>query len=141
MHERTGDMPETQLSAAFEDFCHEPFARFLGLEIEHLEVKRALVRFPARPEVLNLRGITHGGAISALIDDAAFLAVRSFRAAGQILTLEKKVNFTAPARGDLWAEATVEHAGRTVAMVSIRVWDGAKKLVALGTSTFLLGRD
>ncbi len=58
-------------------------------------------------------GLVHGGVIATLADHTAGGAARSVSGAGDVLTLEFKINFLRPSSGDsLRCRATVLRAGR-----------------------------
>ncbi len=55
----------------------EPFAQMLGMEAVEVGEGFAKVRMKIRPELKNIFGSTHGGALFALIDEAFQLACNS----------------------------------------------------------------
>jgi len=52
----------------------EPYARLLNLEVVEVGPGTATVRMPVQPELENIFGSTHGGALFSLIDEAFQLA-------------------------------------------------------------------
>jgi acyl-CoA thioesterase len=55
----------------------EPYGRLLGLEVLEVEEGKARVQMHVRPELGNIFGATHGGALFSLIDEAFQLACNS----------------------------------------------------------------
>ncbi len=55
----------------------EPFARLLGLEAVEIGDGRAVIRMHSRPEMGNIFGAIHGGALFSLMDEAFQLACNS----------------------------------------------------------------
>ena len=55
----------------------EPFGKLLGLEVLEIGNGTALVEMKVRPELDNIFGGTHGGALFALMDEAFQLACNS----------------------------------------------------------------
>jgi acyl-CoA thioesterase len=55
----------------------EPFSRLLGMEVMEVGPGRSMVRMRVRPELQNIFGTTHGGALFSLIDEAFQLACNS----------------------------------------------------------------
>jgi uncharacterized protein (TIGR00369 family) len=78
---------------------------------------------PARDELCQQRGFLHGGLSATLADTAGGYAAFSMMPAGSTpLTVEFKINFMAPAVGDvLIAEAHVLRSGRTLTVVDVDV--------------------
>ncbi|MEO7999078.1 MAG: PaaI family thioesterase [Gemmatimonadaceae bacterium] len=90
----------------------------------------------------NLLGMVHGGTIATLLDTVMGCAVHSLIPAGRAYTtLNLGVNYIRAvtiASGQLTAEATIVHAGRTTAIAQARLVDVAGKLYATGDSTCLI---
>lgn len=68
----------------------EPFANLLGLEVIHVGQGSATVIMQVRPELENIFGSVHGGAIFSLVDEAFQLACNSHG----ILSVALNVNIT-----------------------------------------------
>ena len=65
----------------------EGFRKWMGCDYEIMEDGHAVVGLRITAEMRNLRGVVQGGVIAALVDIS-------------MATLELKVNYTAPAKGD-----------------------------------------
>ncbi len=48
----------------------EPFAQLLGMQLKDIGPGRSIVEMTFRPEMENIFGMAHGGAIFALVDEA-----------------------------------------------------------------------
>ena len=98
-----------------------------------------------KPELTQLTGLFHAGAIMALADEAATAAAMwetnpsgEFRPELFPLTVQFSVNLIRNTnRGTLTAEAEVVHRGRTTIVVDVRVRDEDKRLVAKAVATLL----
>jgi uncharacterized protein (TIGR00369 family) len=116
----------------------QPFSVYLGTEILSFEPGRAELALPVRKEFLQQHGFVHGGVISYLVDNAITFAGGSVLGVN-VLTLEYKVNYLRPARGErLIATAVVEGSGKRFAVCRcdvISVEDGEEKLCAVGQGT------
>jgi acyl-CoA thioesterase len=55
----------------------EPFAKLLGFEVVKVDAGNSLVRMTVRPDLKNMFGAIHGGALFSLIDEAFQLAANS----------------------------------------------------------------
>ena len=101
----------------------EPFPRLLGLEVLEIKPGYARVTMSFRPEMQNIFGMLHGGAIFSLLDEAFQLACNS---RGEV-AVAQQVNtyFVAPARpgARLIAEARELNATRKTALYEIRVFE------------------
>ena len=109
----------------------EPFARNLGIELVEIGEGTSKVRMTATPEMNNLFGMIHGGAIFALIDEAFETASNSHGT----LAVALNMNITylnAPAAGALLtAEAQEINRTRKTATYDIRVTDDQGTLIAV----------
>ncbi len=118
--------------------AHQPFSVYLGAELLSFEPGRATLALSVRKEFLQQHGFVHGGVISYLVDNAITFAGGSVLGEN-VLTLEYKVNYLRPARGErLVATAVVEGAGRRFAVCHcevVSVEEGEEKLCAVGQGT------
>ncbi|RMD47932.1 MAG: PaaI family thioesterase [Alphaproteobacteria bacterium] len=101
----------------------------LGAGLVEVAPGRVVIALPVRPEVGQQHGFVHGGALAAVLDSACGYAALSLTPPGhEVLTVEFKVNFLAPARGTrILAEGRVLRAGRRLIVVEgrARAEDGA----------------
>ena len=99
----------------------QPFSRHLGAELIEFEQGRAVLALDVRPEFLQQHGFVHGGVVSYLIDNAITFAGGSVLGE-RVVTVEFKVNYIRPARGQLLvATATIEGAGSRLAVCRCEV--------------------
>ncbi|MBA2732641.1 MAG: PaaI family thioesterase [Acidobacteria bacterium] len=119
----------------------QPFSQHLGAELIEFEQGRAVIALEIRPEFLQQHGFVHGGVVSYLIDNAITFAGGSVLGE-RVVTVEFKVNYIRPARGQrLVATATVEGAGSRLAVCRCEVVakDGEKeRRCAVGQGTIAL---
>lgn len=128
---------ETPLDFARRILASRPFSVMMGAEIVDFAEGRAEIALPLRPELGQQHGYAHGGAVGYLAD------VTMAFAGGSVLhdsvTLEYKINFVRPAKGDrLIGRARVVSSGRTQAAVAgevIAVADGVEKICAAAQGT------
>ena len=100
---------------------HDSFARqgamgLLGATIERVEPGAVTLAVPFRAELSQQHGFFHGGIVATLLDTACgYAAVERAAPGASVLTVEFKLNFTAPARGALLrVTGRVVKAGRTL---------------------------
>ena len=127
-----------RVAALVDEFLiRSPVARFLGIQLESLEVDRVVMRLPFRESNVVLGGVLHGGVIAALIDSAG--AAASMSGAGESFnggaTSGMSISYLEQVdRSALTAEAVTVRRGRSqnVADVTVRLENGkiaAKALV------------
>jgi uncharacterized protein (TIGR00369 family) len=118
--------------------------RLLGFRLVEVSEGYAVLAVKPDERHYNGIGIAHGGLAATLLDSATGCAINSTMPAGRIFTtLEMKINYVRPIRGDVGTvrcEARVIHAGGRVATAEGRVVDEEGKLYAHGTATCMLFR-
>jgi len=106
---------------------------------------RAVAQLAFKPELAQLTGLFHAGAIIALADEAATAAAMwETNPTGELrpdrfpLTLQLSVNLLRNTTGGtLTAEAQVVHRGRTTIVVEVKVTDDQGRLLAALVATLL----
>ncbi|MCI0863731.1 MAG: PaaI family thioesterase, partial [Chloroflexi bacterium] len=101
------------------------------------------IEMPYRADLTQQHGFIHGGIVTAIVDSACGYAAFSLSAPDTaILTVEYKVNFIAPAKGQrLIARGEVVRPGSTVTVCKgdVLAYDGdEEKLVATMLTTMML---
>src|SRR6059036_2233474 len=107
---------------------------------------RAVAQVDFKPELTQLTGLFHAGAIIALADETATAAAMwetnptaELRPELFPLTLQLSINLIRNTnRGTLTAEAEIVHRGRTTLVIDVRVSDDQGRLVAKLTATQLI---
>lgn len=126
-----------------------PFNKHLGVKLESFDFEsaRVVTRVEMRDEFIgnSVRGMPHGGLISALIDAtagaAAAVAVREVALIPKIATIDMRVDYLKPAQGEvLFTTAEVMRSGKRVIVVRCDVHDDRGVMVALGTNVFNISR-
>jgi acyl-CoA thioesterase len=121
----------------------EPFGRLLGIEAIEVNPGVAVVRMRARPELENIFGSTHGGAVFSLIDEAFQLACNSHG----ILSVALNVSITyaaAPGPGKaLEARAEEIHKTRRTASYycDVREIEDGKLIATAQALAFRTGKE
>jgi uncharacterized protein (TIGR00369 family) len=114
----------------------------LGTRLARIEPGLCVLEQPFGPAVAQQQGLFHGGMIAAVADVAGGYAALSMAEAGhEALTVEYKINFLAPALGDLLiATGQVVRAGRSLIVTQIDVAvrnGGTAKPCALALQTIM----
>lgn len=116
-----------------------PFHDLLGIELIEWREDFARVAVQSGPRHANRSGITHGGVMLALIDQAAAYAGLWCSVPGNIrraVTLDLDCRFTGQVRsGRLVAEGRVVTRGRNIFFCRTEVFGPDGALVAFGAST------
>lgn len=121
----------------------EPFPKLLGIEVLEIEPGYARVSMLYKPEMQNIFGMLHGGAVFSLLDEAFQLACN---ARGE-LAVAQQVNtyFVAAASPGklLIAEANEINATRKTALYDVRVFeeDGSRLLATAQALAYRKGGD
>ena len=114
------------------------FLRYMGIELLAARDGWVRMKLNYKPELMQARGM-HGGAIYSLADSAAAHALMSKVLPEQFATtVEQRINFFKSVKEqDLYAEAHIIHAGKTLAYceVTITMEDGT--LVAKSAATLM----
>ena len=123
-----------------------PYAQYLGVTTQRSEAGELLLVMPFGDKVLGRPGFLHGGAISGLLEFAAFSAIFDALGTSEGVTV-KPINVTVNfMRGgtnhDTFASATVTRLGNRVANVEAHAWQQDRdKPIAAAQMNVLLKRD
>ena len=95
---------------------------------------------------MQLQMIVHGGVIFTLADSAMGMTLLSVLSPGtRVGTIEAKTNFLLPVRsGELVAEASIVHLGRSIAVLEATVYnivEGDQRAVARMLGTFSISES
>lgn len=137
-------MSGLQFMQALADGRVAPAPIALLLNMRPRQVEHGLVVFECAPDesVYNPIGVVHGGLVCTLADTVAGCAVHTTLDAGIGYTsIDITVNFLRPVTlesGVLVATGRVVKPGRSIALASAQVQDGAGRLVATATSNCLI---
>ena len=138
-------LPESERLAHMQTrIDRNPFSHLLKLRIVAAGEGHAAMELPLGPEVMQMLGLVHGGALATLIDSASACSLwPRLEAEGlKAVTLELKVNYLASPRG-AWARAASEliRYGRSTAFVETGVHDEGGKLCCRASATFFILRN
>ncbi len=116
-------MPEDALARLWARCKQEPYPALLGIEVLDIQPGYARVAMQFKPELQNIFGMLHGGALFSLLDEAFQLACN---ARGKVAVAQQvSTCFLAAARPDtrLIAEAREMNSTRKTALYDIRVFE------------------
>jgi 1,4-dihydroxy-2-naphthoyl-CoA hydrolase len=122
-------------------FTPAPFNKLLGVNVVHHSAERTEAEITVREELLNRRGVMHGGAVMAVGDTlGGMTASISLPEGGRTATIESKTNFFAGIpKGDTARAVCVPlHRGRTTIVLETRITRSDGKLAAIVTQTQLI---
>jgi uncharacterized protein (TIGR00369 family) len=129
-----------------ESFSRLSLMRTIGARLLKVTPGEVEIDMPVRDDLTQQHGYVAAAIVTAIADTACGYAAMSLMPAGAgVLTVEYKVNFIAPARGErLLAHGRVVKAGRALTICAGEVQalsDAAPKAVAtmLGTMTAIQG--
>lgn len=135
----------------FEKRIYESFSRLalmgtIGARLVRVVPGEVDIELPVRADFTQQHGYVAAGIVTAIVDTACGYAAMSLMPAGAgVLTVEYKVNFMAPARGErLLARGHVVKAGRTLTVCAgdVHALSGAgETAVATMLGTMVTVRD
>lgn len=121
-------------------------SRLFGARMTLVEPGATEIHIPVQPDFLQQMDNVHGGIIGALADSAAGYAALTLLDIGkEVVTVEYKINFVAPAFGELLiGRGKVIRAGRTLVICAAEIFarrSGVETLVAYMTTTMMIVLD
>ncbi len=140
----TIDPPDPDFEARVRaSFNHQQVMQAIGARLVTVGTGEARIELPFRPELTQQHGYLHAGIIGAIVDSACGYAAYTLMPAGsEVLTVEYKVNFLAPARGERFvAIGRAIKPGRTLTVCAGEVWaydQSAARQVAAMQSTMMM---
>jgi acyl-CoA thioesterase len=104
---------------------HSGYFTLLGMQISTAQNGKGVVRIQVNERLMHPQMIVHGGVIFALADTAmSWALISTLPPATPVTTIEAKINYLLPVRtGELEAEATVIHKGRSTAVLESTVYN------------------
>ncbi len=108
----------------------EPFARKMGIKLVEVGDGRAVVEMETRAEDANILGMTHGGAIFSLMDEAFEISSNSHGTIAVALNMSITYHQAPEQKTILRAESREIHRSRKTATYEIRVTDTSNDLIA-----------
>jgi len=133
------------LAQILEDFV--PFNNFLGLKLEAYSLNpiRITSKIKIKDEYIGnvVRKAPHGGLIAAIVaatsGAAAMMSLDNFEMIARLSTIDMRIDYLDAAKGEyLSTKSEIIRSGRRIIVVTSRVYDDNKTLVAIGTNTFNL---
>ncbi len=108
----------------------DPFARWLGIELQELRPGYSRVAITLTPQMLNFHGIPHGGAIFSLADAAFAAAANSHGQTAVALSMTIHYLAAAEPGARLLAEAREQRRGNRTGFYQITVQTEGGDLIA-----------
>lgn len=151
---------DPRLVAALRDVFEErvPFNKALAMKIVSLDPAAPVIRIDMRPDLVGnfMRGILHGGVISAVLDvscglGAMLSVIEKHIAQGEPLeaqigrfsrigTIDLRVDFLRPGVGEWFvAKAEIMRSGNRVAVVRSELRNDSDELIAAAVAAYTIG--
>lgn len=123
-------------------FAQQGLMASIGARMTTVRPGAVEIELVPRDDITQQHGFVHGAIIAAIVDSACgFAAATLFAAAAGVLTVEYKINFIAPARGEKFiARGRVKKTGRTLTVCegdAFAITGGEEKLVAAMQGTMI----
>jgi acyl-CoA thioesterase len=116
--------------AIFRQVEREPFAQKFGLKLVDLDEGYSKVEMDFTPDMKNIFGMAHGGALFALIDEAFETASNSHGTMAVALNMNITYLSSPPPGGRLTAEAREFNRTNKTAVYDIKAFDERNNLIA-----------
>ncbi|MBW1705872.1 MAG: PaaI family thioesterase [Deltaproteobacteria bacterium] len=123
-------MNDEVLSSICKRVADEAFARKLGMRLVELEPGHAIVEMAPQEDTTNIFGMTHGGAIFSLIDEAFQLSCNSHGTVAVALNMTITYHQPPDRMSILRAESTEIHLSLKTATYEIKVTDENGALIS-----------
>jgi uncharacterized protein (TIGR00369 family) len=116
-----------------ENFALQTALSSIGAEMVKVLPGATEIHLRYRDSLTQQHGYVHGGVIATIADTACGYSAMSLVSAGsEVLTVEFKINFVNPARGDLFiARGRVKKAGRTLTICEGEVLSGETTIAVM----------
>ncbi len=117
-----------------------PFYRYMNMKVIKAGDGKSLLEMDTKPEMRNLYGILHGGAITTILDSACGIALGTLLAEGEItVTVDLRINFISNVTGGkLIGVGKVIHRGKQTGVTEAQVKNEKGEIIAVGMSTHLI---
>jgi acyl-CoA thioesterase len=128
------DMNEKIREALIKKMKEEPFAKKFNIRLIEVDEGYAKVQMIFTPDMENMFGMAHGGAIFSLIDGAFQIASNSYGTMAVALSMTIHY-FASPEKGDtITAEAKEVNRTKKIATYDVRATNSSGKLLASSQS-------
>jgi len=134
-------MDDPVLVAIEKQAAKEPFARKLGLRLIELAPGHAVVEMDPQADLANIFGMTHGGAIYSLIDEAFEVSCNAHGTVAVALSMNVIYHQAPDQKSRLRAEAVEIHRSARTGTYEIKVTDERNALIASCTALAYRKKD
>jgi acyl-CoA thioesterase len=123
-------MDEKIIQSLEEKIRDEAYARKMGIRLLKVEPGHAVVEMKPQEDTANIFGMTHGGAIFSLIDEAFQISCNSHGTVAVALNVSVTYHQAPDRKSVLRAESKEVHRSNKTATYEIKVIDEEKNLIA-----------
>ena len=134
-------MDDRVISSIVKQVEKERFARKLGLRLIKLAPGHAIVEVDPKEDLTNLFGMTHGGAIFSLIDEAFEVSCNAYGTVAVALSMTITYHRAPDQKSRLRAESVEIHRSAKTATYEIKVTDEHNVLIASCTALAYRKKD
>ena len=134
-------MVDEAIQAIMKHVQKEPFARKMGLRLLKVEPGYAMVEMEPQEDSRNIFGMTHGGAIFSLIDEAFEVSCNTHGTVAVALSMTVTYHRAADRKSKLRAESVEIHRSAKTGTYEIKVTDEHGILIASCTALCYRKKD
>jgi uncharacterized protein (TIGR00369 family) len=123
-------------------FAQQGLMKTIGASLTRVAPGEVHIEIPFSDDLTQQHGFIHAGIVTAIVDNACGYAANSLMPPGcEVLTVEYKVNFLSPAKGERFvAIGKAAKAGNTLTVCTGEVWahdKSDKKFIAVMQATMM----
>jgi uncharacterized protein (TIGR00369 family) len=131
---------EARIRSSFEK---QGVMKTIGASLIKIAPGEVVIEFSHDPSLTQQHGYIHAGVVTTVVDTACGYAAHTLMPAGsEVLSIEYKVNFMSPARGETFKGiGKVLRSGRTITVCSgdvVALENGKERVVATMLATMIL---
>ncbi len=116
-----------------------PIFDTLQFEIYEVNENSCKAKIPRNPNYDGIYKSVHGGILMTIADSlAAVVLLNKTHADKNMATTDMNIRFFAPCKTDVYAEAKLERLGKTLALVTVSLYDENGKRAALAQVNYML---
>ena len=117
-----------------------PLLQYLGVIVEEISSEKSVLRLPLKYEFRQGAGVTAGGILATLVDEAmAHVVLANLNEGQTTTTIEMNLRYLRSIKeGEIRAVARVLRKGRRIITVSAEIRDEGEELIAYGGASFMV---
>ncbi|MFJ8063220.1 PaaI family thioesterase [Psychrobacillus sp. NPDC096426] len=115
-----------------------PFWALIGLKVDSIEENSAKIKLNITPNLLNGKGILHGGVIATMLDAVMGINIKLRSSEIQLATINLTTQYIKPVKLNevIYASAEIIQFGKNIVCIEARITNENNDHVSIGIGTF-----